>query len=368
LQGIEMAAALWERRVLAGRVAEYEPRYLDELALGGELVWGRLRPPRRNEEDGPSSTVLTRAMPISLALRQDLNWLLPDDRATCEAALRSNATQVLEVLRGRGALFAHEIQGLTGLMPTHIDEALAELAALGLVTADGFAGIRKLVSRERTSGRRARMRRARPPAAAGRWSLFPGFLAPCLVEDRLQNWARLLLRRWGVLFRDLLVRETASPSWGQLVPVLRRLESQGEIRGGRFVAGVAGEQYALASAVERLRQIREAAPTGETIVVAASDPVNLCGVINDDPRIPAIHTNAVAVRDGKLVALWQSGEVAFHADLPQTEARELAWRLRRSDSPRPHVDEPMAMNSSESDPSRFDRIPHIRNDSTIQSH
>ncbi|HEX4148968.1 MAG TPA: helicase-related protein, partial [Pirellulales bacterium] len=161
LEGFEAGAALWERRLLAARIEGYEPRWLDELAMTGELVWGRLRTPRKDDADGPSSAVMTRAVPITLALRQHLGWLLPSERAPTESFARSNARQVLETLSGRGALFVHELLALTALLPTHLEEALQELAALGLVTADAFVGVRALISaaRGRTRGRRRHGRR-----------------------------------------------------------------------------------------------------------------------------------------------------------------------------------------------------------------
>ncbi|HEY5311705.1 MAG TPA: DEAD/DEAH box helicase, partial [Pirellulales bacterium] len=341
LEGFEVGAALWERRLLAGRIEGYEPRLLDELAMTGELVWGRLRPPRKDESEGPSSAPLTRAVPITLALRQHLSWLLPPARSTNEAYARSNARLVLETLQGRGALFVHELQATSGLLPTHLEEALHELAALGLVTADAFVGVRALVAAARSRGR-GRRRGARRPAAAssGRWSLFPGFVPACADDERLAHWARLLLDRWGVLFRDVLVRETAAPAWGQLVPVLRRMEAKGEIRGGRFVAGVAGEQYALPGAVEQLRRMKDLPASGETIVLAAADPAHLAGIITDEPRVPITHTNTVAIRDGRLLAAWQAGEARFFADLPATEAREIQSRLRRIEPSRPQPAQP----------------------------
>ena len=322
LQGYELAAGLWERRVLAARVEGYDSRWLDHLSMSGELVWGRLRPPRKDEEQGKSSAVITRAVPIALVGREHLGWLLPSDRATTmEGFARTGAQQVLEALAGRGALFLHELQALTGLLPSQLDEALHELAALGLVTADAFAAVRKLAGDTRE--RRARLAAGCPPPSAcrgalcvpsGRWSLFPGLVTRPAEDACLLHRAQQLPRRWGVVFRDLLVRETASPAWGRLLPVFRRLEAQGEIRGGRFVAGVAGEQYALAAAVERLRQIKDRPPDGKILILAAADPANLAGVITAESRVPATHTNSIALRDGRLIAACQAGETTYWAE------------------------------------------------------
>ncbi len=210
-----------------------------------------------------SAAGLTRAAPIALLLRENLGWLLPRDRASAEANCRAGAAAVLETLRQRGALFLHEIMALTGLLPAQLDEALHELAALGLATADAFTAVRTIsgtATERRRAERRRRQRRLRREftvAPSGRWSLFPGIVPKVDEEQAATSWAWQLLRRWGVVFRDLLVRETAAPPWGRLVQVYRRLEARGEIRGGRFVRGVAGEQYAMPEAVELLRSARD---------------------------------------------------------------------------------------------------------------
>jgi ATP-dependent Lhr-like helicase len=149
-------------------------------------------------------------------------------------------------------------------------------------------------------------------------------------SDRLQRWAWQLLARWGVVFRDLLVRESAAPSWGQLVAIYRRLEARGEIRGGRFVTGVAGEQYATSKAVDLLRQVRDEPPGGQWIVINASDPLNLCGILTDGSRIPSTHANALALRDGRYIATQQAGEISFHTELPQELAVDMTRKLRRT--------------------------------------
>jgi len=334
LQGLELAAALWERRILPARCDEYDLRWLDELSMSGELAWGRLCPPRKDADDVPSGAGLTRAAPIALLLRENLGWLLPDERESAEAHCRGGAAAVLEALRQRGALFPHELLALTGLLPSQLDEALHELAALGLATADAFTAVR-LISGTATDRRRAekrrrarRLRREFTAAPSGRWSQFPGFLPKVDSQQAVISWAWQLLRRWGIVFRDLLARESAAPFWGRLAPVYRRLEARGEIRGGRFVSGVAGEQYALPEAVELLRGLREESPDTATLVLSAADPVNLCGLITAETRIPAVHTNTVAIRSGQLVAACQAGEIQWFADVKSGARDELARRLR----------------------------------------
>jgi ATP-dependent Lhr-like helicase len=335
LQGYEAAAAAWERSLLPSRVRQYDPAWLDQLSMLGELTWGRLRPPRKSEEDGPSTAQITRACPIALCFRQDLGWLISTEPRTDRSFVRSNAQLVLETLEQRGALFPHELVALTQLMPTHVAEALHELAALGLVTADAFAAVRSFVdssTRQREDRRRKRAGRKSSGAnmASGRWTLFPGIIEAPSESDRLQRWAWQLLERWGVVFRDLLAREPAAPSWGQLVGVYRRLEARGEIRGGRFVTGVAGEQYATSKAVELLRQVRDEPASGQWIVISASDPLNLCGILTDGPRVPATHVNALALRDGRYVATQQAGEIQFHTELPQELSVDMTRKLRRT--------------------------------------
>lgn len=334
LQGFEMAAGAWEDRLLPGRVSEYSPALLDQLSMSGVLVWGRVKPPVR-DPDQVSAAGLTRAVSISLALRHDLACLLPVERDQSEVRLRGNAALVLETLERRGALFYHELKSTTQLLESHLDDALQELAAAGLVTADTFGAVRWIASRDRAHQDRLR-RRARwrghglaSPATSGRWSTFPGHIEPPRPEDRLAFWAKLLLNRWGVVFRDLLARETLAPRWGELLGVYRRMEARGEIRGGRFIRGVAGEQYALGSVVEQLRAVRDEEPDGCWLVISAVDPLNLTGIITQEPRVPAIHTYTLALADGRLIASRQAGEVQYHAEIPGDRATELTRRLRR---------------------------------------
>ncbi len=346
LQGFEMAAGVWESRVLPARVEGYAPQWLDGLSLAGELVWGRLRPPRRLADQAASTAGLTRAGAVSLVFREDLPWLVPAEReAASDVALRSGARQTLEVLSARGALFHHELRAATGLLPSQLDEALAELAAQGFVTADMFSAVRWMAAGDRAS-RDRRQRRARRnaavsnnplqwrlagggPAASGRWSEFPGQLAAPPRAEVLLSWAWQLLRRWGIVFRDLLARESVAPRWGELVSTLRRLEARGEIRGGRFVSGVAGEQYALPAVVDELRRVRETPAARRIVVVSAADPLNLVGIITPDARVPATHSNTLALEDGHLLASKQARQVTMHAEVEPPIAAELTRRLRR---------------------------------------
>jgi ATP-dependent Lhr-like helicase len=278
---------------------------------------------------------LTRAVPLSLMLRGDLAWLLPPERASAETKIRANAGAVLEALTSRGALFYHDLAAAAGLLAGHLDEALLELAQLGMVTSDGVAPLRALTARMQAQGVRGRRRRragraAGQMASSGRWSLFPGTMTTVALQEALTRWAWQLLSRWGVVFRDLLQRETAAPSWGQLVPVFRRLEARGEIRGGRFVADVGGEQYAAGDAVDRLRQARDREPTGQWLVVAGSDPLNLEGIVTRAERVGAKGTNSLALRDGHFVAALDSGVIRFATELAPEAQVDLSRRLRRT--------------------------------------
>ena len=323
LQGFELPAGAWEEKVLAPRIADYDPQWLDALFLSGELAWGRLRPPKRDEKDGPGMAALNRTMPIALALRDDLPWLLPAERPVVESFASSAAREVLSVLDVRGALFYREIASLTGLLPTQLEEALRELAALGLVSSDTFAAVRHITAGQKKTLRRHGVRSMHSVASpVGRWSRFPGAIQPLDREAAAERWCRQLLARYGVVFRDLLTREPAAPPWYELVRLLRRMELRGEVRGGRFIAQVAGEQFALEAVVSQLRELRDQPPDQSWALVCAADPVNLCGILTSGNRIPATQKNYVILQAGRCVAAKVTGRIEFFAQVaPQVEAQ-----------------------------------------------
>jgi ATP-dependent Lhr-like helicase len=302
LQGFEAAAAAWEPEILRRRVAEYQPALLDRLCHDGEVTWLRLSAgPATDRRSTPS-----KATPVALAFREDLPWLLQTARLTAEPQVPEvGATaEVVEALQQRGAQFLGELAAATRRLPSEIEEALWDGVSRGLLTADGFAAIRSLVGQGKTRPRSAhsvsRLRHGAPRAsrAAGRWSLIPA-VEP--VDDRellAEAVADQLLQRWGVVFRDLVVHEGMPLPWRDLQWALRRFEDRGLVRGGRFVAGFAGEQYALPAAVEGLADIRRRPRSDERVVVNACDPLNLTGVIIRGPRIPAVRTNTVTFIDG----------------------------------------------------------------------
>jgi ATP-dependent Lhr-like helicase len=330
LQGFEMAAGAWEMDILAPRIEAYENDWLDQIAFAGELVWGRLRPPAKASDELPSGGSLTRVVPITLAFREDLGWLLPPEHGQHTIHPRQEAESVYTVLKQHGALFVQDLIQLTGFVPTRLEAALSELAALGLVTADGFAALRALAPVRRWEKRRRSAGAGKGTAYAfnrgGRWTLFPGRVPEKSREERLNQWAIQLLRRYGIMFRDLLNRESVAPAWWELLTVYRRMEARGEIRGGRFISGVAGEQYALPEAVEALRRPRDT--EDRWLVISAADPLNLTGTILPGPRVPAVRGNRLLFRNGRLAATLQTGEIQFLDPLDEND-RDKASRVLR---------------------------------------
>ncbi len=316
LQGFEIAAGSWEPAVLPARVRGYRPEWLDELCLSGHAAWARLAgrsAPAGEPGDPPGRGGLTpsHATPVSFLVRENLPWLLSAARGDAVPVLPGPGPthDVLECLRTRGALFFHDLVQATGRLAIEVTDALWDLVARGLVTADGFGSVRALFSaRQRWSHRAARpglgerLRRSGPRAGGGegRWALVPPPppTSAVDVETLAEAVAEQLLARWGVVFRDLVARETLAVSWREILWAFRRLEARGAIRGGRFVTGFVGEQYALPEAVEALRETRRRERTGEIVRVAAVDPLNLVGILTPGPRVPAVRRHAVVYRDG----------------------------------------------------------------------
>jgi ATP-dependent Lhr-like helicase len=310
LQGSEVSAAGWESDVLRRRVGRYAPALLDELCISGEIVWGRLSPhPAFDAADrgrSPSRRVRpTRSAPIALFLREDAAWLLEAaarESSDGEHALSGAARQVFASLNVRGASFLADLVKDTRQLTSVVEDALWELAAAGLVTADGFENLRALIDPRRRLAT-VKHHGRRPRFVPGRWALLSPHrgLTPVQYGERpvetLEAIARQLLLRWGVVFRDLLARETIVPAWRDLLITFRRMEAQGEIRGGRFVSGFVGEQFARPEAVELLREIRRDQNIGAAAQVSAADPLNLGGIITPGPRISLL--------SGLTVALWE---------------------------------------------------------------
>ncbi len=309
LEGLELPARAWEEHVLPARIAGYDPTDLDRLCLAGAVAWGRLRPADVPLEDAPlPARMPSRTAPLGFVLREDLPWLLAPPPADVERRLGSAARAVLDALRSRGASFLAEIASATGLLPAAVEEALWTLVAHGLVTGDGTAGLRALLARHEEGGRRRlRALGGRPRLLpAGRWALL--HQAAGATEPDPLRFARLALRRWGVVVRELVTRETRMPPWRTLLGALRALEARGEIRGGRFVGGLVGEQFALPEAVEALRAVRRQRDE-EVVIVAAADPLNLVGVLVPGARVPPAAREVVAFRGGVAIDAGELGTV-----------------------------------------------------------
>jgi ATP-dependent Lhr-like helicase len=332
LDGFEVAAAAWESDVLPARCAEYAPELLDVLCMTGRVAWGRISPPA----NGGFAPGLLRTSPIALLLRTGAGAHLRVREAGPE--LSSYGRQVLEALEKRGALFFHEIVTESRLLPTQVEQALAELAALGLVTSDGYAGLRALLTPSEKRQPIAPPVRRRTTSAysvetAGRWSRLGSTDTQSSDDDELLERARTMLRRYGVVFRRLLEREPAAPSWRDLVRVYRRLEARGEIRGGRFVAGPSGEQFALPEAVTELRAVRRQEKSGAIIGIGAADPLNLTGIVLQGERIAAVARNRIAFRDGVPLAVLEGNEFRTLITLSAEEERAARAALVRSGVP-----------------------------------
>jgi ATP-dependent Lhr-like helicase len=325
LAGFEAPAGAWETEILPVRLANYDPAWLDDQCLAGRITWARLKP-RNGAANGERKASPVRSTPIAL---------LPRREAAPWAALAStqdapqptaNAVAVADFLRRHGASFFDELVEGTRLLRTQVEEALAELVALGLVSSDSFAGLRALLvpsslRKLMPGGRRRRRTASFGMEEAGRWALAargrngsegPAEIVGEVSPEVVEHIARTLLRRYGVVFWRLLEREAAwLPPWRHLLRVYRRLEARGEVRGGRFVAGVTGEQFALPEAVGALRELRRKPATGALISVSGADPLNLVGVLTPGPRLPALTRNRLLYRDGIPIAILSGGDVEF---------------------------------------------------------
>jgi len=259
--------------VLPRRIARYDPEFLDQLCLSGEVSWGRLSPhpafERAEEENGRRRVRPTRVAPLAIFLRADSPWLLATPQPSPRESLSHPAREVLAVLETRGACFFTDLSHATGRLASEVEDALWELVTAGLVTADGFENLRALLDPKRRRGE-GRGRSARPRHAPGRWALLRHTGAP--PDGNAEQFARQMLQRWGVAFRDAAHREPLAPPWRELLVALRRMESRGEIRGGRFLSAFAGEQFALPEALDLMRSIRR---TGETALESEAFPAVL---------------------------------------------------------------------------------------------
>jgi ATP-dependent Lhr-like helicase len=357
LDGCELPLAAWEPEILGARVAQYDPQWLDRLCFSGRVGWGRLTAPQ-NLKTRPFAPL--RTSPIALVQRDNLSdWLHLADAPRPAVEMSPDTRSVLETLAQAGALFFLEIAQRTRLLPSQVEQALSELAALGFVTSDSFDGLRALLvpsDKRPTLGRNEGIRRRKTNLAsiefAGRWavlrhgsshgpkldslsrssrreeahlkseiqnpeskvdeSLFTS--AAIAAEGALEKFARVLLRRYGVVFRRLLEREALAASWYELGRIYRQWEARGKIRGGYFVGGVSGEQFALPEAIGLLRSVRKTPLKGELVTLSAADPLNLVGILTPGQRVAAFTNNRILFRDGLPVAALEAGEIRSLSD------------------------------------------------------
>ncbi|HSL20663.1 MAG TPA: DEAD/DEAH box helicase [Vicinamibacterales bacterium] len=316
LDGFEAAAAGWERFVLPARMDRYDPSLLDMLCLTGEVGWGRL-------SKGPAP--VGGATPVALFLREHAAaWLALRPDPEDLGLLPEPARRVFEALRDRGASFFKDLSASCGLPRDQVQQALGTLASSGLVTSDGYSGLRAIAR-----GRTGRQTDEKLWDAAGRWSLVRE-VASVADEDReraVETQARALVRRYGVMFRRLLAREANAAPWRELARVYRRLEARGELRGGRFVSGLPGEQFALPDAVDRLREVRRGGADGHLLVISAADPANLTGLATAGEHVRTVASNRIAYRDGIPIAAMEGDYIRSLAEIPTAQAGEVATAL-----------------------------------------
>lgn len=367
LEGYEGAASAWETEILPARIAEYEPAWLDEQCQAGRIVWTRLASRSSDAERGAAPV---RSTPIALLARRNVRIWSAFAGQTQRTQLTSKAQQTADFIQMHGASFFDEIVEGAGLLSNQVEEALAELVALGLVNSDSFGGLRALLvpaDRRRPTARDARRKRRIAIFGmqdAGRWamvrkapqatgygsqteSLQAAVASRISDSEAIEHLCRTLLRRWGVVFWKLLERESDwLPPWRDMLMCLRRLEARGEIRGGRFVAGFSGEQFALPEAIGPLRDARRRPQndeqtgerSNELISLSAADPLNLIGIITPGAKLPSLTGNRVLYRDGLPIALFVGGEVKFVEQLEPKEEWEAQNALLRRHVPAPLSD------------------------------
>ena len=336
LEGFEAPAAAWETEILSARVADYEPGWLDDECLAGRVAWARLRPRAGTSTSGTARAAPVRTTPITLLQRRNAAHWRALSANGAALPFSAGARAVEAFIRNRGASFFDELMAGTGLLRTQTEEALAELVALGLATSDSFVGLRALLvpselRKLSAGGRRRRRTVAFGVEDAGRWALMRPAKAGDAAErpsaEAFEHAARTLLQRYGVVFWRLLEREAGwLPPWRDLLRVYRRLEARGEIRGGRFVAGFSGEQYALPEAIGLLRETRRKKGSNDLVSLSGADPLNLVGILTPGPKLPPLAGNRVLYRDGLPVATSTGGETTFLEELDAGDA----WQARKA--------------------------------------
>ena len=326
LEGFETAAVAWESDVLPARMRDYDPAWLDALCLSGKYIWTRLTPAQNAQAPVKSS-------PVALLPRKRASaWRAVQPSPETQTSITANAQRVTEVLKAHGASFFEELAEGSGLLKTQLEAALAELVAKGLANSDSFKGLRALLMPEE---KKRRFRGIHPFGIedAGRWTLIAPAQGTEMEQAAVEHIAGVLLRRYGVVFRALLGRETTAPTWQSLLRAFRSMEARGEIRGGRFVAGHFGEQFALPEAVAELRAIRKQPDADEICTLSAADPLNLIGIVTPGAKLPALPGNRLLYKGGIPLAVFSGKETRFLADVGEAGQWEIRNQLIRRQIP-----------------------------------
>ena len=337
LEGFQAPASAWENHLLPARMNRYNNAWLDQLCLSGQVAWARLHPP--SNSGAGRRTSAPHNLPVALIFRENLSLhlSLASGMPAEKAQLSGLGEHILEVLERRGACFFQELVQQTRQLSGNVKQGLAELVSLGLVTCDGFAGLRDLIApqrrpvpnRPRSPRGRKLILRTVDRTAAGRWSkLERGTAGEVDAAGLVEFSARQLLKRYGVVFHKLLIRESHTPPWRELLRVYRRMEARGEIRGGRFITGFSGEQYALPEAVGQLRAMRRTKPRGNLVTVNGADPLNMVGILTPGARVPSLSGNRILFKDGEPVAARVSGSITHLGSLDQNSLPAVHAALR----------------------------------------
>lgn len=330
LEGIEVAAGAWESDILPTRVKDYDYLWLDVLCLSGKIQWGKFRLNGIAKDSKTTSPIKT--TPISIVKRSSITyWQLMGYKPNySNTKLSLVAKKVFNAIKNGGASFFDDVMEHTGLLKIEVENAISELVSVGMVTSDSYTGLRSLLvpQKYKTEGSRRRRQALNfSMEEAGRWSALPAIKEEKSIDNKsIEQFARILLNRYGVVFRRLIEKENYSPPWRDLVRVLRTMEARGEIRGGRFVSGVWGEQYALDEAIPLLRKIRKAPKEGELVTISAVDPLNLTGIITVGRKVSQYYSNRILYRDGEPVAVKEGKDIQFLQENKEDSSEK--WKLR----------------------------------------
>lgn len=347
LDGFTAPATAWEGDILPARLPNYDPAWLDQLCISGQVCWGRLLQPREGGGEGRKAGPV-KGTPLNVVQRSNLDlWEAIGGAAAAAEGLSSSAQLILQLLQQKGASFFNDLCRYSSLLPAQAEQALAELVSAGLVTSDNFVGLRALLtpdSHKLRVGRNERRRAIYGIEDAGRWSLLSHGHATEgdeLNEEQLRRLIQVYCKRWGVLTRRVLENESTAPPWRVLLRQLRVMELRGEIRGGRFISGIGGEQFALQDTVTLLRrkhkewneQQEKADRKPVRHVINATDPLNLLGVLLPDRRVPHLSNNRILFEDGLPIAVLEKDEVSYLRKVPENEQWELQQLLHKRSFP-----------------------------------